>query len=133
MNSRTFPLKWLALWVAMGASLAAAVVYLSLAPVSISLPSPYGDKLAHVALYATLMFWLLQIYDGRHRRVAIALALLALGCALEVIQGYTGYRSFEYADMAANAIGVAAGWLAAPPRMPNMLLRVENLRLGRSG
>jgi hypothetical protein len=36
-----------------------------------------------------------------------------MGVALDVLQGQTGYRSFELADMAANALGVAAGAAAA--------------------
>jgi VanZ family protein len=50
--------------------------------------------------------------------------MVALGIALEYAQRATGYRSFEVADMAADALGVAVGWLAAP-RLPNFLSWAE--------
>ena len=50
-----------------------------------------------------------------------AIGFIALGIALEFVQRWTGYRSFEVADMAADAAGVAVGWLIAPPRIPNYL------------
>ena len=46
---------------------------------------------------------------------------VGMGIALEFVQGALGYRSFELADMAANTLGVAAGWIAAqlmPARPP---------------
>ncbi len=51
--------------------------------------------------------------------------MVALGIALEYAQRATGYRSFEVADMVADALGVAIGWLAAPPRLPNVLSWAE--------
>ena len=36
-----------------------------------------------------------------------------MGVGLEFVQGALGHRSFELADMAANALGVLAGWGAA--------------------
>lgn len=126
-----YMLKRPALWLAIAWSLVAAVVYLSLAPMPVEIQAPGGDKYAHVAAYAALMLWFMQIYDGARARMVIALGLAALGVGLEFAQYYTGYRSFEYADMVANAAGVALGWLIAPPRMPNMLLRVEGLTARR--
>jgi VanZ family protein len=71
------------------------------------------------------MFWFSQIYPRARTRLFIALSLALMGVALEIAQGYTTYRSFEYADMVANATGVLLGWLAAPPRTGNVLLLVE--------
>jgi len=92
---------------------AAAIVWLSLSP---SLPDPglaYGDKLGHFAAYALLMFWFACLYRGLQVRIAYALLWIALGVALEFAQGATSYRSYELADMAANALGVLFGALAA--------------------
>ena len=55
----------------------------------------------------------------------LAAAFVAMGIALEFIQGWTGYRDFEVADMLADAAGVAAGWALAPPRLPNLLRGIE--------
>ena len=46
-------------------------------------------------------------------RSARRLVVHALVIALEFAQGALGYRSMELADMAANTLGVAAGWGAA--------------------
>jgi hypothetical protein len=54
-----------------------------------------------------------------------AAGFVARGMALECIQGWTGYRIFEVADMGADAAGVAAGWAFAPLRIPNVLKGVE--------
>ncbi len=51
--------------------------------------------------------------------------MVALGIAMEYAQRATGYRTFEVADMIADAFGVAIGWLAAPPRLPNFLVWAE--------
>ena len=50
---------------------------------------------------------------------------VAMGIGLEFLQGLTDYRTFEVADMMADAAGVSLGWLAAPPRLPEMLRYVE--------
>jgi VanZ family protein len=92
---------------------AAAIVLLSLTP---SPPDPgfaYGDKVGHFLAYALLMLWFGWLHRGRRARAAYALLWIGMGVALEVLQGQTGYRSFELADMAANALGVAAGAAAA--------------------
>jgi len=133
MNIRMYRLRYPALWLAIAWSLVVAVVYLSLAPMPIELPAQAADKYAHLAAYAALMLWFIQIYDSARARVVIALGLVALGVGLEFAQDYTGYRSFEYADMAADAAGVVLGWLIGPPRTPNMLLELERLRVKRPG
>jgi hypothetical protein len=63
----------------------------------------------------------LFVFAGQ--RMRIAAGFVALGIALEFVQGWTGFRFFSYADMAADAAGVMLGWLAAPPRLPSLLQR----------
>jgi VanZ family protein len=92
---------------------AAALIWLSLSP---SPPDPgieYGDKLAHFAAYALLMFWSAWLYRAPPARLGYAALWIAMGIGLEFAQGATGYRSYELADMAANTLGVLAGALAA--------------------
>ena len=92
---------------------AAAIVFLSLTP---SPPQPgfeYGDKLGHFLAYALLMFWFAALHRRLRARIAFGALWFGMGVALEFAQGGTGYRSFELADMAANALGVAAGAAAA--------------------
>ena len=126
MNFRMYSLKWPALWITGAWLVVGTIVYLSLARLPESLPSPGGDKTAHVAAYALMMFCFMQIYAVRTYRVLIAIGLVLLGIALEILQGYTGYRAFEYADMVANTLGVFVGWLAGPPRTPHLITRIEN-------
>jgi len=96
-----------------GWTMLAAIVWLSLTPSPPSLDVTFGDKLGHLAAYGSLMFWFGQLYASRSARAAYALAFALMGVALEFAQATTGYRSFEVLDMAANAAGVALGWVAA--------------------
>ena len=115
---RAFPLTVRRLWSAAGSILVALVIYLSLTPRPLEIPVENGDKLGHMLAYATLMFWYAQIYARFGSRVRLAIALVAMGIGLEFLQRLTGYRSLEVQDMLAGAIGVLAGWIAAPPRLP---------------
>ncbi len=115
------------LWLICGGLLILLVIYLSLAPVSIEIPVEEGDKYGHVAAYAALMFWFANLYETLNRRAMLAIGFVALGIALEFVQGWTGYRTFEVADMAADALGVTVGWALAPPRLPNFLRGIEKV------
>jgi VanZ family protein len=108
-------------WRAIGVGLVILVIWLSLTPQPIEIPVEQGDKLGHIAAYATLMVWFAQL-DRRHRvRVAYAIGFVALGIALEFAQRLTDYRTFEVPDMVADAVGVLFGWVASPPRGPDVI------------
>ena len=114
------------MWLTSAWVLVGVVIYLSLARLEFDvLPPQGGDKVGHVLAYATLAFWFMQVYIVSGTRMRIAMALVALGIVLEILQGFTGYRTYDYADMAANTIGVALGWIASPPRTPGVLSRIE--------
>jgi VanZ family protein len=125
MNDRTHSLQWLRLWVTIAWLLVGAIVYLSLMPAPPDVDLSDGDKVAHLLAYAVVTLWFVQIYESPRSRVVIALGLVLLGIGLEFLQGYSGYRSLEIADMGANAGGVVLGWVSAPPRTPNVLVRIE--------
>jgi cobalamin biosynthesis protein CobD/CbiB len=55
----------------------------------------------------------------------MALALVMLGVTLEYLQRLGGYRTFEYADIGANAAGVLCALLLAPTRLSRSLVVVE--------
>lgn len=128
MRSTTDPaarvLYWHGLWLTIGWLLVIAVILLSLIKSPVSLPYPQSDKSGHLVAYGLLMYWFAQLYSKCVRRLAIALALLALGCTLELVQLTVG-RYFEYADMVANGLGISLGWLLSPPRSPHLLSKVE--------
>lgn len=118
------------LWLVVGWAFVMLVIYLSLTPVPIELPIDQGDKLSHTLAYLVLMSWFANLYEGRVQRIGFAFGFILLGIGLEFIQRWTGYRSFEVADMLAGAAGVALGWLLAPPRLPNYLVTAERLWRG---
>jgi VanZ family protein len=112
-------------WKAAGWLLVLAIIAVSLMPAPPHLNVEQGDKLGHFAAYGLVTLWFAQPYTALRQRIWLALGMVALGIGLEYAQRATGYRSFEVADMAADALGVAIGWLAAPPRLPNLLSWVK--------
>ena len=121
--------RWL--WLALGWTLVLSVIVLSVIPAPIQVSVVEGDKLGHLLAYGTLMVWFANLYDELNPRVILAIGLVAMGVILEFVQRWTGYRTFEIADMAADAIGVFAGWAVSPPRMPNFLRGVETFPVFR--
>ena len=101
------------LWLALGWALVATIVWLSVTPSPPKVDIEQGDKLGHLASYGSLMFWFSQLYLERRTRISYAAGFVAMGIGLEFVQGALGYRSFEVLDMAANTLGVLAGWTAA--------------------
>jgi VanZ family protein len=59
------------------------------------------------------MFWFCVLYRPLRVRAFYAAGFIAMGIALEFVQGWLGYRSFEVADMVANTVGVILGWTVA--------------------
>jgi glycopeptide antibiotics resistance protein len=68
------------------------------------------------------MFWFCQIYIKKKIRIAYAAGFIAMGVALEFVQGRLGYRTYDVLDMGANALGVLLG-LAAALILPRVLPR----------
>jgi VanZ family protein len=114
-------------WIVAGWVLVLVVIYLSVAPAPIDPVADESDKISHVLAYSALMAWFANLYNERSPRGMFAAGFVVMGIALEFVQGWTGDRSFEVADMVANAAGVAAGWALAPPRLPNVLWEVERV------
>ncbi len=91
-----------------GFALAVSVtIWLSLVPVS-ELPSTasISDVLSHFIGYAVL--GALAIASG-FRPLTAFFSLVAFGALLEVVQGASGVRFFEFKDIAMNALGLFAG------------------------
>ena len=111
----------------MGWSFVGLVVYLSLTSDPPDLGVPHAFDAGHVIAYAWLMFWFAQLHHGARMRAMLAAGFFTLGVVLEFIQGMTGYRMFEYGDMAANGLGVMIAFLLARTRLQNTLLALERL------
>jgi len=99
--------------VAAGWGWAAAIVWLSLTPSPPGIDLQHSDKLGHLAGYGLLMFWFSQVYLQTKSRIAYAAGFIAMGIALELLQGLLGYRTYDLFDVLANTLGVLLGWGAA--------------------
>jgi len=91
----------------------AAIIWLSVTPSPPQIDVQEGDKLGHLVAYGGVMFWFGLLYAGLRTRLAYAAGFVAMGVALEFVQRGLGYRSFELADMAADAVGVLLGLVVA--------------------
>ena len=69
----------------------------------------WWDKAQHALAFAGLGFLGLLAYPGHSRRVIVGLLAFAVG--IEIAQAATGWRIGEPADLLADAVGVAVGWL----------------------
>lgn len=96
------------LWLLVGWALILLVTIVSLTPKPLEISLQFGDKIGHTLAYFALMGWFSQV-EPRHFR--LALAFLAMGASLEIIQGLTGYRDASLLDMLANSLGVGLGWI----------------------
>jgi hypothetical protein len=128
-------LKFTRLWTSLGLILVGAVIYLSLAhflpPENFTFPE--SDKTLHFCAYAVMMFWFGQIYQGKVGSFVIAPCLILLGSLLEFFQGMTDYRTFEYSDMAANAVGVLFGLFISHTRLGRLFFLCEQVLSGPNG
>jgi VanZ family protein len=84
-------------------------------------PEPWfahADKVQHGVAFAVLfgLGWL-----GQLRPLArLCAGLLLLGAAIEVAQSFTATRTAEWADLLADAVGIAIGALAAAWAEPRL-------------
>lgn len=119
---------WKPLWYWLGAFMVSVVVYLSLTPSPPQLDMTAGDKLQHLGAYSALGFWFAMLALRSWRQLCLSVCgLIALGIALEFIQGMTGYRTFDVGDMWANSIGVTVGSALARTRLGRALFWLEQL------
>jgi VanZ family protein len=119
-------LRFARFWIAIGFLLIGLVVYASLMRNPPDLTHVQGsDKVEHAAAYFVLTFWFSQIYAKNRVRWTIGITFIFLGVAMEYLQRMTGYRTFEYADMAADAVGVLCALLAAQTPLVRGLAVVE--------
>lgn len=103
------PLAHKRLWLAASTALLALVVYASLGPSpALSTPGNF-DKLGHFGAYLCLAVWFTALYP-RSKYWRVAVGLLALGLAMEVLQHVMARGRYgDPRDMAANASGVLLG------------------------
>ena len=122
--SQAIGYRYRRLWSWLGWLMVVSVLVLSLMPLSVDL-SEGRDKVSHFVAYGSLMFWFGMLFPGWRNQVISALGFVAMGIAVEYLQRMTGYRSFDVADMVANAIGVTIGWVVVQTPLRRLLQWVE--------
>lgn len=85
-----------------------AVLVLSLIPPEPYVPTTGWDKSNHMLGFAVLMMTGWRAYPAWPGRVW--LGLLAFGGLIEILQSFTGYRSAEWLDLLADAVGLVLGF-----------------------
>ena len=123
------PLRYPRVWLSIGWLLVLGVIVGSLLPGPIirEITPAMNDKLMHFSAYFVLMAWFAGLYP-RAKHVRVGLALIALGAALDILQGTaTQTRSFELLDIAADAVGVIVAFLLSAWFLEGWCLRVERL------
>jgi len=108
-------------WLAVG-----LVCFLSLTPHP---PEPLSfqhiDKVEHIFAYTSLSLWFCQLYEKSTQQIRLALGFIAMGIVIEILQGLSIYRYFEYADMLANSLGAILGLLLAQTPLKHLFLFIE--------
>jgi hypothetical protein len=105
------PLRHLPFYVGFGLTYITFIIVECLIPHPLQVlpPFPYSDKLEHLVAFGLMMAWFGQLAQERRPRAKLALAFIALGGIIELLQGAMALgRSMEFGDFAADALGV---WL----------------------
>lgn len=127
-NSSTFARQSLSsfvFWWWLGFCLVLFVFYQSLIPAPVEVGQfEYSDKVGHFLIYFILMSWFIQLYQ-RRRHLRLLFLFIAMGVVIEILQGQTTYRLFEFGDITANTLGVLFAWVLASTAYATLLLRTE--------
>ena len=105
-----YELKYKWLWLLLGFSLIDLILFLSLMPTSSMPKLVYNDKILHFTAYFVVASWFVGIILPRYFLVS-GLLLLAFSYGIEILQGMTRYRQFEWLDLLANGSGIFAALL----------------------
>jgi len=119
-------LRWRWFWLASGTALVLLVTWLCLRPSAGGDQwFPHADKFQHAAAFLGLGGLLLALFERRHYAVA-CIALLMFGGAIEVAQYLMPYgRSAEWADLAADGLGIVLAALVSLAIQESWLQRIE--------
>lgn len=113
------------LWRGVGMGLILFVIWQSLKRDPIDVPMQGGDRVGHLIAYASIMWWHCQLETAPARQRLLGLVFVGMGVALEIAQSFTGYRTMDATDALANGVGVVLGWLVSPPRLPRLIVRLD--------
>lgn len=114
------------LWLAIGYAMIGYVIYESLTPDPVDFGMDISDKVYHATGYFGMMAWFCQIYASTKSRIGWGVYFIAMGIALEFLQGMGGVRDFEVNDMYADAIGVILAYLLSLTQFSGLLQYFDN-------
>lgn len=89
------------------------------------------DKWLHGVTFLVLALWFAGLYP-RKAYWRVGVALLGFGLVIEACQRMVGYRTADWFDVGADAVGIVAGLLIAVAGFGSWCLRVED-RLANIG
>lgn len=120
------PLRFPKLWSLLGWLLVVLVIVGSLipGPALEAVAVDVNDKVMHASTYFVLMVWFAGFY-ARTVYPLIAAVLLVLGIGLDLLQGLTETRTFDWYDIAMNGAGVIVGLAVSLSLLGGWCQRVE--------
>ncbi len=113
----------------LGWLLVLAVMLGSLLPGPGTIDFDIDDKILHFMSYFSLMVWFAGMYERNRQYLMIAIILVALGIALDVMQGFVATRFFDVFDIVANIAGTVTGYGLVLLMLGGWCRRVERLIL----
>lgn len=131
MPGQRQPLRLFRIWWLVGAAMWAFIIYASLTTHPVSLPGRFSDKVLHFSGYFGVTAWYAQLYLRSSVRQRQLFIFVMMGVVLEFAQLLVAERSFEWADMLANASGVVVAGLLMRSRLERLLLAGERYILPR--
>jgi VanZ family protein len=100
-----YDLKYKWVWLILGLLLVASITTVSLLP-SRSLPKiNLDDKTLHFLAYFIVTCWFVGLAKKKHY-ILLGLLFLVFSYGIEILQGMSRYRQFEWSDMLANGTGI---------------------------
>ena len=112
------------LWMGIGWLLVAGVCIGSLLPAG-DVQIVLNDKLLHFVSYFVLTIWFSGLYGRIGYYAFIAVVVIALGAALDLMQTTTATRTFDLFDVFANAGGALVGFVLSLAILGGWCSRVE--------
>ncbi len=120
------PLRYLSWYLLAGWTYVGLIIWVSLTARLPEAPAiAHIDKLEHVGAYFLLMAWFGQVLSDERGRLVRALGFIAMGAALEVLQGMGGVRQMELMDAVANGAGVLVGLALSSGQGGRLLEKIE--------
>jgi VanZ family protein len=113
------------LWLGLGWLIVIAICIGSLLPEPPDLGFTLNDKLIHFTSYFLLTVWFSGLYSRVRYYMLITVIVVALGVALDAMQGATATRQFDLFDILANSAGAIVGFVLSILLLGGWCSRIE--------